>query len=71
MKLNIQDKYQERMFIITSIIRLMSMYTFSDEFILMMSVVSQELREIEADGGVMSDEALFKLFDKKMKKCCR
>lgn len=62
-KLNVHDRFEERKFIITSIIRLMGMCNFSCESVAQMIGASDELRRIEEKGAVVTDEQLFKLYD--------
>lgn len=62
--LNVSDRFEERKFIITSIIRMMALLDFEENTILNMYLASKKLKEIETVDGIITDDTLFKWFDK-------
>lgn len=62
--LNIKDKYEERKFIITNIIRMLAMMDFEEETVQKMYNVSKQLRKIEMVEGIITDDTLFEWFCK-------
>lgn len=67
MKLTTRDEFNIRKYSIISIIRVLSEYDFSNEAIAMMGVTSRTVRSIYEDNGTISDDAIFMLYDEKMK----
>ena len=67
MKLTTRDEFNIRKYSIISIIRVLSEYDFSNEAIAMMGVTSQTVRSIYENNGTISDDAIFMLYDEKMK----
>ena len=62
--LNVRDRFEERKFIITSIIRMMALLDFEENTIQDLYVASKKLREVETVDGIITDDTLFKWFDK-------
>ena len=61
-RLNIRDEFEARKFLITSIIRLMGMDSFTMNSLSMMAYTSTQLYRIEQDKGTISDNDLFELY---------
>ncbi len=61
-KLTQKQRWEERNFILLSLIRLHSMINLEDTSVTALLSVSQKLRHIEEDGGTLSDERLLEKF---------
>lgn len=57
-----EQRWEERNFIITSLIRLHSMVDLEPEAVRSLVGVARRVREIEDDGGSISDERLLEKF---------
>lgn len=57
-----QERWEERNFIIISLIRLHSMINLEDTGVTALLSVSQKLRHIEQEGGTVSDDVLLEKF---------
>ena len=57
-----QERWEERNFILVSLIRLHSMVCLEPEAVDVLVGVARRVREIEDDGGSISDERLLEKF---------
>ena len=57
-----QERWEERNFILVSLIRLHSMVDLEPEAVRSLVGVARRVRQIETDGGSISDERLLKKF---------
>lgn len=57
-----QERWEERNFIIISLIRLHSMVDLESEAVRSLVCVARRVREIESDGGSISDERVLEKF---------
>lgn len=57
-----KQRWEERNFIITSLIRLHSMLELEPEAVRSLVCVARRVREIESDGGSISDERVLEKF---------
>lgn len=62
MQLKNKDKFEEKKFITTSIIRLMSMTNCNTKSFAMMAYTSLQLKNTENNGGVMTDEKIYEQY---------
>ena len=62
--LNIKDRYEERKFIIISVIRMLSMMDFEEKTVQDMYHASKKLREVETVEGIVTDDTLYEWFTK-------
>ena len=62
-KLNIQEKYEERKFIITSMIRLHAMMELDENALSSMLLCAEHLRKSEGMEATITDDTLFHLFE--------
>lgn len=60
--LNVKDKFEERKFIITSIIRMLAMINFDKYTVMDMYDTSKKLMEVESVDGIVTDDTLFEWF---------
>ncbi len=58
-RLSQKERWEEREFIITSVIRMLAMIDFSKETVLDMCDVSEKLREVESVDGIVTDDTIF------------
>ena len=61
-KLTQKQRWEERNFILLSLIRLHSMINLEDTGVTALLSVSQKLRHIEEDGGTISDDLLLEQY---------
>lgn len=61
-KLTQKQRWEERNFILLSLIRLHSMINLDDTGVTALLSVSQKLRHIEEDGGTISDDLLLEQY---------
>ncbi|WP_292474233.1 hypothetical protein [Methanosphaera sp.] len=66
-RLSQKERWEEREFIITSVIRMLAMIDFSKETVLDMYDVSKKLREVESVDAIVTDDTIFEWFSKGVK----
>lgn len=61
-----KDKYEEYEFIIVSLIRVLAMSDLSMDDMASLYNTSLKVKQIEADGGVISNERIHELYNKEV-----